>query len=219
MPKALSTLHSLVAPFALGCPIPLIDQALIYAASDFCRRTHAVQETSVQSVVAGRADYDVDVPPSMLLSLVLAAFYGDRPLASVAADEVASGIAVRGPSPGETATVGRPNAFFVKDVLEPVVSLFPTPDMALASGLAIRAAFEPAPTATTLPDRLADYYADALAQGALAYLLVMPGQPFTNPPLGQMYGRLYESAVQTAKTTARAGLVRRQMRVQPRRFP
>jgi hypothetical protein len=72
MAKALSLFYPLVLPHVVGCPNPLLDQAILYAAGEFCREGHVVQEISTQNVVAGTQEYDVDLPASSQLSSILA---------------------------------------------------------------------------------------------------------------------------------------------------
>lgn len=50
---------------------------------------------------------------------------------------------------------------------------------------------KPAQDATDLPDFIVDQYRETIAHGALARILAMPGQPFTNEALAASFGALF----------------------------
>lgn len=217
MAKALSLFYPLITPHALGCPSPLMDTAILKAASDFCRFTLAIQTITTQSVAAGQPDYDLETPTGTQLVSILGVFYKDIQLGPVALDDVHSGFALRGATVGEQVVQGEPRQFFQKDPLVAAINVYPVPAVAAADALAIRAAFEPTATATTLPDALYDRYSDGIAAGALEYLTALPSQPFTNPKTAEVQGAIFRANLNAAKLQA-SGLLRKSTRVRPRQF-
>lgn len=218
MAKALSLFYPHVEPHVYGCPAPMMDQALVYAAALFCRETLIVNDISTLDVVIDQPDYDLDLPAATRLSKVLDVFVGERRLEPVGTDYVRRATALRGTVDGDEPEVGPPRAFFQKLVSDPTISLYPVPDESIATGLTVRAAFEPATAAQTLPDILYDYHLPDIAHGAVAHLLTLPGQAFTNPMAAREFAARFTSAMMKARPVASYGRVRFTGRVAPRPF-
>lgn len=72
--------------------------------------------------------------------------------------------------------------------------------------------------AVTLPDFLYSQYRDAIAAGALAKLLVIPGQPFTNPDLAAYYQGKFGSKLDDLSSRKTRGQQRARIRLQPSYF-
>lgn len=91
---------------------------------------------------------------------------------------------------------GRP-AFYAY-VPEAQFVLYPVPDKEYQ----ITASIEVAPKAgaTQLPDILFNKWEQAMQDGALAYLLSIPGEPWSNPQMAMIYERRYRAAISNAKT-------------------
>lgn len=216
--KALSAFYPMVLPYVMGCPNPMLDQALLYAAGTFCRDTNAVQHISTYHVIAGQEDYCVETPSGSVFCSVLSVWYADRPLKPVGIDEVLPGMAMRDPFGAYTAAAGTPTCFYQKTPASSEISLWPVPDVALSDGLATRVAYEPSATATSLDDTLYATYGADIAFGAIAYLMMLPGQAFSNPLLGKAFQRRFDDAIEGAKITAKLGRVRRSARVRLRSY-
>lgn len=218
MSKALSLFYTFVAPHVHGCPEPMLDQALRHAAIEFCRRTNAHQTVEMQATHADEPDYDIDVPNGTRLTMILGVWHGAAKLDPVATDEVGNATALRGDVGDETASEGTPRAYYQKVPSTPTISLWPVPDTTATDKLTIRAAFEPTLAATTLADLLYDYHAHDIAAGAIAYLMNLPGQVFSDPKLGSLYAGRFAVALGRAGPIARAGDSRRSMSVAHRPF-
>lgn len=202
-----------IAPFALGAPTPMLDRAVLFACARFCDESGLIQDTSVQSFRAGSAEYDVDALSETRLSGILGVWVDDRELAAVATDDVHVARALRDPS---AADAGTPSCFFQREPTAASVTLFPMPD---AGGLlTIRASFAPTLTATSVPDILFTEHLYTIVDGAASYLLNIPGMPFTNQAQSAALGARFSSSVIASKAVARAGNIRRSMRVSPRPF-
>lgn len=218
MAKALSQFYSMVLPHVLGCPTPLLDQALVKAAIELCTQTGIAQDINTQAVTANVGDYDVDVPTGMTLETVLDVWHADKRLKSTGTDELLSGVAARGDVGNAVHRAGTPESYFQKSVGDATISLYPVPDTTIADGLAIHACYVPTVSATTLPDILLDRYGWDLAAGAMAFLQSLPSQPFTNPIAAGANRARFMAAINEIKPIARAGRVLRSSSVKPRRF-
>lgn len=207
-----------VLPHVTGCPDPLAEQAVRSACIEFCEETLLVQEVSTQSSIASQQDYDIDVPTDMILVRVTGVFYGDTWLDPSSIENIRSGVALRGAVGTATQTLATPTVYFQKTPNATTISLYPVPDTALANGLAIRAAFAPSRSATTVPDLLYDFWVEEIAAGAIARLKAIPGQPFSDPATVANYLLQFNEANRAGSIEARVGRVAAASRVRLTRF-
>lgn len=206
--KPVSDFFSRVLPYVPGCPEPTAAQALVDAAIVFCEDTMVVRnQLDTFSTVVGQDAYELDVPLQQQVSRVLTVFVDDTPLPSWTA---------QGTPPSDDAR-NRPMAFYTtRSNSEFLLRLYPTPDKVYA--VKVVAALRPTRTATQLEDDLSSLWSDAVISGALARLMAVPSQPFTNP--GEAM-RMQMNAIQLARrarTEGNVGHVRGSMRVTPRPF-
>lgn len=214
--KNVSDFLPFVLPYAPGCSDPMAEQAIVSACMEFCERSLIVQETLGESSAADQADYDVSEPAQGALVKVLAVFYLDARLKARSREMVRRGSAARGEAiTGVTVTSGTPVEWFSRDPAQPIISLYPPPAESEEGAITIVAAFRPTRAATRVADTLYDDYAEDIAAGAIARLLIMPAQSFTSPSLAGTYRSQFLSAVHAASTLARVGLGATASRVQP----
>lgn len=217
--RQLSVFHPFVLPYVPGCTLPLADQAILSACIEFAADTQIIQKQSVDAVTLDVQDYDVEVPSQMALTSVLRVFFKNRRLAPVSLQNVDDGDAVRGLEFANAELPRQdPQLYFMRDANEAVISLYPVPAKTEANALTVRAAFEPTRNATSVEDVLFDSYAESIAHGAVARLLSMPGQPFTNPDMAMYCARQFSDAKGSAASQARSGQVAVSSRVRPVRF-
>lgn len=217
--KALSTFLPFVIPHVPGCSDPMAEQAILTACIDLCDRSSVHQSTSSESAQPGQSDYDVEVPRMATVATVLAVFYRQNKLTAASREMVSNAIAVRGePVAGDTIAQGTPQEWFCRDPVTAVVSIYPPPAETAAGAVTIVAAFKPQRTATQVADFLFDDYADDVAAGAIARLLNVPAQLWTNPVMAKPFADQFNRAVSRASIAARVGLGMSASRVRPRFF-
>jgi len=185
-------------PWCLGAPEPLIYQALIDSASQFCEETCVVHYiTDPITVIANVADYDIDLPQGTDLSRILRVWYGTDPWAAPAS---------------------MPHNWIVTDHGQ--LTVFPTPTTARPPGewLFIDVATKPSRAATSLADQLYNDWIEGVVGGAIARICATPDQPYTNPTnalLGATNFRVWRGKAQYESTKGR---VRRDTAVKMRPF-
>jgi hypothetical protein len=195
-----------VTPYLPGVSDPMAEQAIVSACIEFCGRSLLVQNTSWEDAVVGESALDVEEPSMQSLSKVLAVFHLDVKLTPRSREMVARGHAARGLAiTGVTTTDGTPTEWFNRDPAEPVISVYPAPDTAGVGAFTIVAALQPTRGATKVADVLYDDFAEDIAAGAIARLLLMPAQPFTAPNLAKPYRDQFRGAISAAATQARVG--------------
>lgn len=204
----LSAFYSRILPQVVGCPEPLMQQALVDSAIHFCEQSLVV-EAPLDNVAlgAGVNNIELDLPSQQRLAQVLEVRLDDRVLAPVARSNF---------YPGDGAT-GMPTRYTTTDLDEQLVlTLYPAPDKAYE--LRTKVATKPARNATSVASVLYENYAETIVDGALARLLAMPEQNFTNEPKAMLLEQRVRRVVAEARIDASRGRVRTSLTAQPRPF-
>jgi hypothetical protein len=190
---ALTALRSKVQPHVGGCPLPMVDDAILQAVVAFCNRSRAYRYTPADiDVVASTGNYPPTLPDGTEIAWLLEAELDDLPLDT--------------PLPGSIPPLwetdeSTPTAAVVVSATQ--VGLRKIPD---ASGtLRVRLALRPTQSATTYPDDLHALYQDRIAKGALATLFEMPRQSWSSPELAASARDQFESAISEAEYRADRG--------------
>jgi hypothetical protein len=195
------------------------EQAVRDACIEFCERTEIIQGVDAYSTVSGTAEYDIQAPTQQRLVRVVRVTYNAVELAPVAIDEVKHGAAMRA---GVDTTVasdsGTPYCFYQRTPSDTAIYLWPVPNTSVTGALGVRAAFAPTRTCNQVEDDLYDVWITEIVSGALAKLLITPGQPFTNSSLAEHHRKQFESGMAKAIGDAKRGATRGALRVQPRAF-
>jgi len=193
---AVSSFLPQVMVFAPTCPEPLAVSAVVMAADRFCRLTHAWEEDlDATDITAGTGTYDYDLPVGALLEKVLTVRVNNIPV------RIASRHEADAYDPMWTTRSGGDTQYAVTTARD--VTLVPAPDKASVGGLKVKAALRPK-QGTTLPDVLYDEWRDAIAAGALAYVLSLP-QAWGNPALAAQKEMEFQGYVTHAKAQGQFG--------------
>lgn len=191
---ALIGLRSKVQPHVLGCPLPMIDDAILEAVIEFCNRSRAYRFTPADiAVVASTANYTVsDLPVGMAIAWLLQAELDD-----VKIDTPDSGSI----PPLWDTEKGSPSAAIVAS--ETSIGLRMTPDE--AGTLRVRLALRPLLTATTFPDEFNNLYREGIASGALAKLYAQPKKAWSASELVNDCRSQFDAAIYAAEYRADRG--------------
>lgn len=196
-----------------GCPEPLIRQALLRAADEFCRRTHAWSELQEPiRLEPGVRDYELDVPSGATVSAVLSVHAGSTQLRPVNTTELQ-----RLMPDWHTAQASSP-AYYNLVPERGVLSIFPTPSEHALGSIVVRAAYTPTLSATTLPDFLGQRYMDAITGGAKAILMAILNKPWSNPQLVPLHRGQLDNAMAEAAAEELHGRTVGSVSLRPRRF-
>lgn len=199
----LADLLSDLLPDVTGCPDPVAERALFFAAQRLCAASGLWQvRHDPISVTPGVANYELDVPVAGRLHTVIAVELDGQKLTP-------SDYAFILHSPDR----GQPKRFYV-DGAE--VALVPTPNA--AGALYVTAAYVPAASvAGTLPDVLEEYR-EALLLGAKATLFAQREQPWTNVQLADYHAQAFQRASSAARIRVATGRAGAALRAAPRVF-
>jgi len=203
----LDAFKPLVLAEVIGCPDPLLNQAILMAAAQLCRESMAWTEFQDPiRLVDGVSDYGIDVPTGANLLTVRDVWVGNRRLEARVSQLIV---------PGEQSSVPM---YYNMARDRSLLSVFPMPMASNGATLSVRACYFPLPTATTLPDFLGQDYMDAIASGAKARLMMMPNVPWSNPNLGDYYRNNFDASLIEARIEEMHDRAPGRLTVQPRSF-
>lgn len=159
--------HPRVMPYVIGCPDPMVDQALTEAAREFCVTTKAWQETEEFAAVAGSDPVAFIKPDDTEVIQVMRVRVDGKPL------RVLNHIQL--PTPEEE---GGTNPQTVYRVSEDEYRILP----ALNAGqtVSITLALRPTQTGPGVGDTVFAKYVEAISAGARAILQRLPRQPWSD---------------------------------------
>lgn len=186
-----------------AAPDPLIDQELRRAASEYFRRTRAWVEwlPSITTDAATRT-YGLDIPAGATVVALERAALDGTPIDILIWRE--------SPTDPEAAASGV-LGIGSRDRMDITIEKTPADGQALS----VQVSLMPSRTATGLPDHLFEQHADAIRAGALSRLLLLPGQPYSNPAMAAVHRQTYEVELASAAVHAYRG----ETNITPRRRP
>ena len=209
----LTAFHPFVATEVIGCPIPLIDQALVVMAIEYCRETKCWTETQEPILLVNDVrEYELDVPADAYVQTVRDVWVGSRRLLPV----TMAGLQEVMPD-WMTAQGSEPSHYNMAGEL-PLLRVYPTPVAVTGLAMVVRATYVPKMTAKTLPDFLGQRHLDAITSGAKARLLAMPGVDWSNPNLAAYHRGNFDNAILNTRIEEAHDRVPGTIRVQPRTF-
>lgn len=206
--KALSDFLPRILPYAPACSDPLAEQALLDAAIEFCERSLVLrQQLDPFQTTAGIVEYDIQpYSPQLDVARVLAVTLDNLPVNPLFADDV--GI--------PTVTSNDPRWFYTQRDEQNQLQLCLSPVPGEAQTAAVLIALRPDKSATELADMLFHTWDEVLSYGALARILRVPGQSFTDGAAATYYLQRFNAGVTKARTEGGYGHVRGATRVAPR---
>jgi len=189
-----STLVPEILPEVLGCPDTTIERAIRDASIELCENAliYTVDQDPV-SITKGLTEVDLDIPTGTRLVQVLRAMLGQNQLSRMSREDLfASGRA------WQTDT-GRPLVITYSS--ETAIRLVPIADQSLTEKLYLRFAVAPLRASTSIPDAIAERFYKEISYGARSNLLIIPGQPWSNPQLGMAHRSAFERGMREARLT------------------
>lgn len=194
---ALESALDRILPYANGCP----DQTAVFhlrqAAIEFFHRTQAwKQRLTPISTVVGQDAYYFNVPAGAAISKVLRYEYN-----GTEASVVDGGM-------GQSLQIYQSGADAVWTDDRMTFTVSPTPAEA-GKTMTFQVSLKPTQAAATLPAAMWEQYIHYIAYGALARVLDIPAQTFTDPTMARTFRAAFEDAVNrvgssAAKNTSRA---------------
>jgi hypothetical protein len=209
-----------VAQIVRKCPTATLKRAFINAARDFAGQSHwlrmhvSMSTTDIQSGLDGDYEINLDGNEAQYLEVV-----GIR-------DDII-GIDTSGSQeqefrirPGDESKwrmlqdPSQPRYYAYKP--EGMFNLTPPPDITYL--LRITAVVQPQDGAERMPSDLFKRWSTPIQAGALEYLLMLPGQPWTDKSEAVVQGKVFRAGINNAKADAQRRFNTGSQRMAPRRF-
>lgn len=181
------------------CPQPVMLDKLREAAKAFCTDSKIWQET-LDGVYVSTSERAIEVehPEGTRVIAPLDCYFGTDPLVATTPHKLAQHY-----SENWREESGQPK-YITMDSPD-IIRLCPHPET--DGTLTPRAVLAPTLDSTEGPGWLYEDYRDALVHGALARLMVLPGNPWTNPQLAEYHGERFKFHVGQAFARQSRGFV------------
>lgn len=187
MSTALTGVQPYVVPHVPGCPLPIVDNAILRAAIRFCAETGVWRYThATVAAVEATVAYPFAPPAGAKVERVLAAWLDGLPLT------VKNATDMLGVTDWQTLT-GTPEYLVV--LSDTQFRLYPLG----AGDVDMEVTVKPARSATTIDDSVFEAHVEAIADGALEILMTYPGKAWTNPELAAYHKGKFEEAIADAE--------------------
>ena len=178
--KPIDDFLPLILPRAPGCPEPIAFDAIRQAAIEFCERTRIWRDTD--QFMADEFG-DIFAPAQSVVYQIEDARFDGRRLTPIGVQDL------NGMYPDcdwTTKTGEQPQ--YVTQLHPDTIKVVPS----MSGMVTLTMLLKPTNNAQELPDFIFDQYARTIADGALAEILMIPGQPYTNPQGGAMYSQRFQ---------------------------
>lgn len=206
-------LYSRILPHVPNCPTPAVDQAVMDTAIEFADKTQIEFDIEAPIVLVNdQAEYSIVEAVGLRVSLVRHVYAPLWELDPVTPSQLQDRL-----RDWQSATSSDPVAY--KAWPDPnVLTVYPTPRNVTGQTLRVIASWKPARNAAAFADRLGEDYMDPLVAGALARLMRMPDQKWTNFQLAGLHQTTFNDGVVEARADAIHAKAAGSLRVRPRQF-
>jgi hypothetical protein len=176
--------YPLVLPSVLGCPIPAVNTALRSTVRDFCERTREWRHTNAFTAPGVVNLFNLTLPANTELVRILSATVGDKEFSAFG----------RGTLPADWATCTPRDGLY--HVGPESYRLLPVPNA--GTSVSVELALMPSMEGIEVGDEVFQRYAESIADGAMARLMELPRQPWTDINMAMLKRAKYESAAHNA---------------------
>ena len=184
--RLFTELYPRIMPRTPGAPEPLVRRECALAAQALCDLTHCwIEWLEPVQAMAGMDTYDIEVPQSARAVLVTGATVDGRDCA------LASWRAYTTDPADATGRAVIPTSHLEFQIGAQV---------APGSIIKLRAVLTPTEEANGVPDKVMALYGQAIADGAIASLMMMPGQPFSDLQTAGLHMARFTAVVDRAHT-------------------
>lgn len=202
-----------VLPDVPGCPSAVAKQKLLEAATDFLTRSQAWNEVQyAQRVQPDQQEYWLDAPSGARCIDVLDVYTVAGHLIPVTLGQLAQVMPDWQTAEGSTPT------YYTRAFDFETLRVFPKPTQPGSETLTVHAVYTLTDRSATIPDVIAQRYAEPIAHGTKFRLMTMPRAQWQDLKLAEYHRSEFESGVSMALITATHGKTAGSARVQPRRF-
>lgn len=190
----LSKFLQFVLPSVQGCPVSMVESAILSACGEFCEKTCIwQQESRITDVYKDTARYAfAPAPGAQVCTALSVRMYGKK-----LPDTDINTLTMLDPN-WALKTGLTPQKYFFDTSYS--ITLIPMPEEDLMESLKVTVILKPTQTAKMLPSVLYNDWAEVIAAGALRRLLSMRGKVWANEAMVPFYEREYRNGISRAKS-------------------
>jgi hypothetical protein len=215
--KPLDVFMPRLVPWVIGCPDPLLRQAIVDAAIEFCEITGVIQTVTTPVIsVLNTASYTLSLPAYSDAVTTKTVWYGLNPLSPAAGESIDIVLAYVSPVGTNTVPAGLPKSFY--ETSPGVIGIYPVPDSTNLNYITAKVALKPTRDAAQLDDLLYSDWLEAIVFGARKRLHAIPDQAFSSETKMAEATREFQRFVTKASNMAKHGRVQGSLAVQQRAF-
>lgn len=179
----IAVLHPYVAPFVLGCPIPVMNHNIRLSAIEFCNKTRWHEDECATTRAGATSVYDINPGTDLEIARITSVSVAGK---KIEAETKSTGLRL--------IAAESVQAFFVA-LSASQIQINPNP--ATTDTVYVVASLRPAITATKIDDSLSEWL-EAIAGGAISRITAIPKQEFTNSDISAYQRSIFLSGVQSA---------------------
>lgn len=182
-----------VAQVVRKCPTPTLRHAYMRAYREWCQQTLWLRANIPGATVVGDAQYSLGNDPQLdIIGIVGMEAAWTPPSGQVQKWALQPS---QGSGWNPNVATGSPQTY--QYVPEAQFALYPTP--ALVVALQVTVILVPKEAAVNVPEAPLMKYSNDIEAGALEYLLMLRGMPWSDPVSAQMYGKAFRSGISNGK--------------------
>jgi hypothetical protein len=185
MAKVWNDFLPLITPHLPTCPSATLRTYLAEVAADFFARTYLWRD-NIDAIYLAPNQIEYDLDAEAVVEDVIAVTYGDRVLDRTDARLL--------PHNRLTET-GEPQMYWVH--ADNTIRVHPVPD--LRAKLTVSAVLKPSRTGTGVEDWIYETWADAIIDGTIAKIAMIPGKDWTDVAMAESRRAMYERAIVNAR--------------------
>lgn len=195
-----------VLPFLAANPSnPVTENMIKRAAIEFCAGSMVWKHIpDAMDVDANEPVYDIDVPSGSEVSCVISVILNGDPILPKSIDWLNNNVPTWNTTPSQP-------LYFAQTEPGQII-LAPTPSDNVAAAMNITVALQPSQNSTSFPKWIFSRFAYAIADGAVAKLMLIPNKPWTDLASGEYRLNQFNAAIASARATAAHGLNRAPIR-------
>lgn len=193
------TIYPLIASKCKNVPYPLMDNAILEASREFCKRSRYRQVSLRVTTLFGTSTYPIKPSnPDEEITRIEYVTWNGQPYPIPVRP-------IQQSDPTYCLNLPFPRNFFYEPPNKLVI--LPLPVSGLLNGLSVRVVLQPTNTATTIDDSITQQYDRGIAFGALKFIMETNDSPWSNPAMAQKYEKDFEAQIQKAKMERGSGFV------------
>lgn len=196
-----------ILPDVMGCPDPTVVLALRRVARQFFGETHIWRAVlDPVTITLGVLNYDLDLPSHSELTKIEGATLNGLSILVTSGQALPSDWHTRYPALGP--------CIFTED--RKTFNFLPA--AVTGDKVVVEVTLKPSNDAAGIESAFFDQYAEILAMGAKAKLMLQPGKTYSNPALGAMLEQRFNDAITDTNIRLWHGFSNAKVQVQPRSF-